>query len=332
MKKSIQPLSAVRRLTFFPVLAAGAWILYSYLGIDHEHDLSPALDAERRTFASREAGVLSYYADRSVKGRPLLLIHSINAAASPFEMRPIFDHYRKQRPVYALDLPGYGFSDRTDRTYSPTLFKDAIIALLQTQVKEEGPVDVVALSLGCEFAALAAKEHPELIRSLTFISPTGFTRRENKPAVQSASGRGVSDTALRFFQVPLWSQALYDLLVTKPSIRFFLRMNFEGEVNPQLLAYAYETTHRPGARFAPLHFISGKLFTSDIREAAYEQLTQPALVIYDYDPNVGFDHLPEMLNRFSNWHASRIVPTRGLPHWEKMPETAAALDSFWGSL
>jgi len=306
--------------------------MYSYFAVDHEIDLPPAVDAERRTFASREAGVLSYYVDRSAKGRPLVLIHSINAAGSPRELRPIFDHYRGQRPVYALDLPGFGYSDRTDRPYAPALYRDAILALLQTQVKEDGPVDLVALSLGSEFAASAALTQPELVRSVTMISPSGFTSRESKPAVQQASGQSISDWVLGLFRVRMWSQAFYDLLVTRPSIRFFLRMNFEGQVNEELVDYAYATSHRPGARFAPLHFVSGKLFTPNVREAVYESLTQPALVIYDYDPNVSFDELPGVLKRCSNWHASRIVPTRGLPHWEKPSETFAALDSFWGSL
>ena len=39
--------------------------------------------------------------------RPLLLLHSINASASAYEVKPLFEHYRQQRPVYAPDLPGF---------------------------------------------------------------------------------------------------------------------------------------------------------------------------------------------------------------------------------
>src|SRR5947207_8832310 len=85
--------------------AVGGWMSYSALRINHRHDMPPAIDAERRTFISPQAGMLSYYVDRKAVGRPLVLIHSINAAASAYEMKPIFDHYRGQRPVYALDLP-----------------------------------------------------------------------------------------------------------------------------------------------------------------------------------------------------------------------------------
>ena len=86
-------------------------------------DLTPALSGERRE-THRRAGRLSYYV--AGEGAPLLLIHSVNAAASAYEMRPIHERMKATRRVYTVDLPGYGFSDRSERTYdiacSPTPF------------------------------------------------------------------------------------------------------------------------------------------------------------------------------------------------------------------
>src|SRR5689334_16051533 len=90
---------------------AGSWIGYSAFFVNHHVSLPPAIDAERKQFLSKESGLLSYYADTSAEGTPLVLIHSINAAASSYEMRPLFNHFRTMRPVYALDLPGFGFSE-----------------------------------------------------------------------------------------------------------------------------------------------------------------------------------------------------------------------------
>jgi pimeloyl-ACP methyl ester carboxylesterase len=312
------------------VLAAiGGWIGYSALCIDHNHELPPALEAERRTFANQGGGILSYYVDRSAPGRPLVLIHSINAAGVAYEMLPLFEHYRAHRPVYAIDLPGFGFSDRSNRVYSPKLYTEAILDLLRTQVRETEPADVIALSLSSEFAALAAQVRPELFHSLTLISPSGLSSRKQKRASQQASAQGTSSLFYRLFSFPLWGQAFYDLIATKPSIQFFLRQSFEGQPDPGLIDYAYATAHRPGARFAPLYFVSGQLFTRDIRETVYEKLGLPVLVVYDYDAFVGFDELTGVLDRCPNWHAARIVPTRGLPHWEKLEDTVAALEKFW---
>lgn len=309
-------------------LPAG-WIAYSATQIDHRMTLPPALEAERHTLTSERAGELCYYADTRAAGRPLLLIHSINAAGSSYEMRPIFEAFRGTRPVYALDLPGFGFSERSERRYSPTLYRDAIVDMLTNGIGEAA--DVVALSLSSEFAASAALERPDRVASLAIISPTGFGYSQSAPSPQGAQSNGLSDRAYKVLAFPLWAQGLYDLLATRRSIRYFLQMNFVGAVDSGLEDYAYATTHQPGARHAPLHFVSGQLFTSDIRERVYVHLTQPALVIYDHDPNVRFDMLEAMLAAHPNWQAARVSPSLGLPQFEQMPALEAALRAFWGS-
>jgi pimeloyl-ACP methyl ester carboxylesterase len=307
-------------LLFASTTAAGGWLLYSRFGVNRRMTLPPAIDADQERFVGENTRFLSYYVDRKGTGRPLVLIHSINAAGSAYEMRPLFEQYRGKRPVYALDLPGFGFSERADREYTPTLYKEAILDLLRMKVGE--PADVVALSLGSEFAAMAALEQPDLFHTLTLISPTGFSERSGPPK---------NDGLLAFLRNPLWSQAVFDLLVTKGSIQYFLQMSFAGVVDPGLAAYDYLTTHQPGARHAPLHFVSGQLFTPTVRVEVYEKLTLPVLVIHDRDGFVRFDHLPATLRACPNWQAKLIVPTKGLPQFEKLTETTAALDEFWGA-
>lgn len=312
-------------------MAAGAWIAYSRFVVNHHAALPPAVDAERIRFRDERAGFLSYYADSSAAGRPLALIHSVNAAASAYEMRPIFESYRSKRPVYALDLPGFGFSERADRVYSPDLYAAAINAFLERVASTDDPADVVALSLGSEFAARAALSRPELFRSLTLISPSGLYRRESRNVNQRAEGEGWSDGARVVFRFPLWSQAFYDLLTTRASIRWFLQQSFVGDPHPGLVDYDYATAHQPGARFAPISFVSGKLFTPDALSSLYMKLTPsiPVLVLYDRDSFVRFDALPDLLRDRPNWRAQKIAPTLGLPQFERMEAVASVLGSFW---
>lgn len=300
--------------------AVAGGIAYSLFGVNHKVDLPPAIDAEQKQLLTETAGRINYYADESGVGTPLVLIHSINAAPSAHEMRPLFDHYRGQRPVYALDLPGFGFSDRSRRRYTPQLFTQAILEFLRQVLHQ--PADLIALSLGCEFAAMTALAEPHRVRSLTLISPTGLNAKDVD--VPEAVVYGV-------FSFPVWSQPVYDVLTSRASIQLFLGKSFVGEPPQQFLDYAYATSHQPGARFAPLDFLSGGLFTKGVRTAVYEKLTAPTLVIYDEDPNVRFDMLADLLQSNPRWVAARIQPTRGLPHWERLPETVAALEKFWGS-
>ncbi len=306
--------------------------IYSAVAIDHAVPLPSAIEAERRRLRSPQAGDLNYYLDERAPGRPLVLVHSVNAAASAYEMRPLFEHYRGQRPVYALDLPGFGFSERSDRAYSPTLYTAAILDLLREVASRWGAADVVALSLGSEFAARAALQQPELVRSLTLISPTGLTERTQANRSERAGASPAGARLHRLFLFPLWSQAIYDALASRLSIRYFLKMSFVGESDRELIAYDYATSHQPGARFAPFAFVSGLLFSPDIRESVYERLTTPVLALYDQDAFVRFDTLPAVLERNPHWRAARLDPSRGLPHFERRDDTTRVLDAFWQSV
>lgn len=329
--KDNEMLKALRNIALVIGGVVGGWIAYSRTQIKHDLPLPKAIDTNQETYTGRlTSRRISYYADTEGAGKPLVLVHSINAAGSAYEVKPIFEHYRGQRPVYALELPGFGFSERSDTEYSWRLYTDSIIEFLADIVGE--PADVIALSLGSEFVARAAHEQPHLFRSVAMISPSGFTERENKVASQRASDEGNSNGVYNVFANPLWSQAFYDLLATRVSIKYFLEQSFEGEPDVGLMDYGFITCHQPGARFAPLYFVSGQLFTPDIREAVYEHLTIPTLVIYDQDNFVSFDTLPDVVNRYDNWQAERITPTKGLPHFEKLSEVATTLDRFWSNL
>lgn len=314
-------------LAGLPLAVAGSWIGYSKLFVNHNVPLPDAIPAQRVVYAAKTGVNLNYYVDRRGDGRPLVLIHSINAAASAYEMGPLFQHFRQQRPVFALDLPGFGFSDRPDRVYSPAYYAESILDFLESQVQEAA--DVVALSLGSEFAARAAQARPELFHSLACISPSGLNKMNSGRASQRARMNGGEDRIYNVLANPLWEQPLYDLLTTRRSIQYYLNQSFVGPTAPGIVDYAYATGHQPGAKNAPLYFLSGRLFTPDIRTRTYEKLQIPALIIYDRDPFVRFDMLPELLQRNPNWQEARVVPSLGLPQFEKLPETAEALNNFW---
>jgi len=291
--------------------------------VAEEDGARPGLAAPHETLDSRRAGRIGYWADRSGDGRPLLLVHSVNAAPSAFEMQPLFAHYRGRRPVFAIDLPGFGTSERGDRPYTPELYAAAIEDVLAERVP--GPADVVALSLGAELAAAAALAQPERFASLVLISPTGLGAR---PLPGPDSGRGLG----RILRAPVLSDALFALLTTRPSIRYFLGKGFHGTPPAALLEAAHHTAHQPGAKFAPLTFLSFALFTPDARQRLYERVDAPVLALYDQDPNVSFEQLPELVRARPRWRAERIAPTRGLPHWEALEATTAAMDRFWAEV
>ena len=284
--------------------------------------LYPAIAADELLWPLPESGrVLCYH--RPGSGVPLLLLHSINAAPSAFEVSPFFATCSLQRPLYAPDLPGFGRSERRDRAYSPEFFARAVLEMIDSI--DSGPVDVLALSTTAEFAARAALLDRDRVRSLALISPTGMSRRRD-----GASPLGAP--LHRLLRAPAVGAGLFRLLRTRRSVRFFLNMAFEGRAPAAMVDYACATAAQPGASYAPFYFLSGQLFTPDAVGDLYLPLQQPALVLYDRDPNISFDYLDTVLEHNPRWRARRIPATRGLPHFDQPLKTQRALEEFWGTL
>ena len=295
--------------------------------------LPNAFSADKLSFNLVGFGRVGFYSDTTGTGRPLLLLTSVNAAASAYEMRPLFLAYRGTRPVYVLEWPGFGSSDRPDVRYTPDLMTRALEQMIDV-IGSEGSssaVDVVALSLGSEFAAravLGSYSGPR-IRSLALISPTGLS--EAKSAADLAAEPQNSANLYRTLSSPLLSGALYGLLSTPPVIDLFLRRSFVGAPDPGLESYAVLSTRQPGAVYAPLFFISGLLRTPDAYSELYSRLDTPTLVLYDRDGFVNFTRLPDLLAAKVSVRAVKVAPTLGLPQFEQLAQVTAALDAFWAA-
>jgi pimeloyl-ACP methyl ester carboxylesterase len=297
-------------------------------------DLPAALEGRRHTFDA--AGwPLSYYLDtQGGDGVPLLLIHSINAAASAYEVKPIYDHYRKQRPVAALDLPGYGFSERRAQRYTPRTMTDAIHAWVEHIVAETGhaQVDVLACSVACQYLARAAIERPERYRSVALVSPAGVDSQAGSDAQASADatrGRPWLYRALTGSRAV--SKTLFNGLATRASIRFFLEKTWGGkDVDPNVIDYAWRSAHQPGARHAPWSFLAGYLFSADAA-ALYRRIPQPVWLAYG------------TRSAFSDREARDIVERHGvstvvsfdagaLPHFQQLAAFVESYDAFAAKL
>lgn len=282
------------------------------------------LDTVPASLAAPEAKVVvqpdlsvAYYTRGPERERPVVLVHAVNAAASAAEMRPLFDRLSRSRRVMAVDLLGYGRSSRPRMRYTPRLMTAGVVALLD---ELDEAADVVALSLGCEFAARAANERPERVRSLTFISPTGL---------QSDQGRSLSMSWLGgVIRSQILGEAIFAMLASRVSINYFLGKSFVGPVDVAMTNAAHLTARQRNARFAPASFLEGALFTPNAVQELYERLTQPVLVIADQDPYTDFGALPSLVARKDNWRHERLAPNLGLPHFEKPDATTELITSF----
>jgi pimeloyl-ACP methyl ester carboxylesterase len=303
--------------------------------------LPAAVSGERREIRPAGTGRIAYYCARpdnagprddagpahSAHDTPLLLVHSVNAAASAKEMAPLYERMRLTRPVYALDLPGFGESERGDRLYTARLMTDALHAMRE-EIGREYPgakVDAVALSLSCEFAARAALERPGDWRSLALISPTGFegrTQRYGPPGTTLGKAwvRGVFD------RWP-WGGPIFRMLTSRPSVTFFLRKTWGSrDVDPELVRYSLLSAHQPGAQHAPYCFLSFQMFSADIN-TVYEALALPVWMTHGVRGDFVDYRGKTRVSGRHNWSID-VMQSGAMPHYELADEFAAGYLRF----
>jgi pimeloyl-ACP methyl ester carboxylesterase len=286
--------------------------------------LPAAVSGERFEFSSG-AGLLSAYV--AGEGQPLLLVHSVNAAASAAEVRPLHEYYRATRKVFSIDLPGYGFAERSDRPYTPRLMTDALHAMVEQIRTRCGPqpIDALAVSLSCEFLARAAVEAPAAFRSLALVSPTGFRGlRQWREPLGSTRAKPWLHKALCG---PGWGGALFRGLTRPGVIRYFLARTWGSHTIDEVLwEYNVHTTRAPGAEHAPLHFLSGGMFSADIH-TIYESLKLPVWMSHGIRGDFTDYRGKVIVEPRSNWSFT-VFPTGALPYFEVAEQFDAAYDAF----
>lgn len=260
-------------------------------------------------------------------GPPLVLVHSVNAAASAAEVRPLFEDRLATHTVYAPDLPGFGSSPRGPRDYSPRLMTDAVLAVLRAVRERHGPAPLpaLAISLGSEFLARAASEQPGWFERLALVSPTGLNgdalRRGPPGTTREVPGM------LPLLSVPLWSQALFNGLTRPGVVRYFLERTWGGKsIDEAMWDYAVRTAREPGARFAPLAFLSGRLFSADIGRV-YESLALPVWVSHGTRGDFTDYRAKRHLEGRPQWRFD-VFEGGALPYFEHREAFAKALEAF----
>jgi len=102
---------------------------------------------------------------------PALCVHGLEGSSRNWT--DLMDLLRSQLTCDALDLPGFGDSPpRPDGRYSIAAFAQTVIALIERRgPKYRGPVHLIGNSLGGAVCVKVTATRPDLVRTLTLISP-----------------------------------------------------------------------------------------------------------------------------------------------------------------
>jgi len=124
---------------------------------------------------------LEYPGVNGAAREPALCVHGLEGSSRNWT--DLMDLLRPRLACDALDLPGFGDSPpRPDGRYSIAALAQTVIALIERRGR--GPVHLIGNSLGGAVCVKVAASRPELVRTLTLISPALPDPRPRRDLVQ----------------------------------------------------------------------------------------------------------------------------------------------------
>lgn len=176
------------------------------------------------------------HVDARGSGEPMLLLHGFGASTILWE--PVIDELAKHRRVVAIDLNGFGWSERPDDPAAYTLEGQERMVLGVADALGFERFDLAGHSYGGAISIFLASRHPERVRSLVLVDsalPTyASARRQGRFRSRVFAGIYVRTLGLNRRRVRRGLEESYadDSKVTPERVRAYLdRLRVEGVVD-----------------------------------------------------------------------------------------------------
>jgi pimeloyl-ACP methyl ester carboxylesterase len=242
---------------------------------------------------------------------PILLVHGYGASTASYA--PVLDELAAQHRVIAVDLPGFGSSDRLAGDYSPGALADVLVEILDQ--KKVGKVHLVGHSWGASVALAFALRHPDRLERLVLIS--GWVYDDQLLPV------------MRWSRVPVLGEILYALFYREATgEKLYLNFYDPKLVTEKMVDEVERHMAREGTLAAALAAARGMRFA----ERDYPKVAAETLLLWGREDRVARLGFGERLARELP-HARLVVfPRCGhIPMLECRGETAGALREFLGA-
>jgi pimeloyl-ACP methyl ester carboxylesterase len=254
------------------------------------------------------AGARVHYVDRG-SGEPVVLLHGF---ASSLEIwSHLISELAREHRVVAVDLKGFGWTDRPEGDYSPRAQAQLVWALLEKRGIERAAL--VGHSWGASVALAMALSAPERTTRIGLYDAWAYEAQLSF-AFRWSRSIGVGEMLLRLYDSN-WARSQLALGFHKP-----------GQLTPDLVKKLKARMDRPGARAAALATLRGMHFVE--QQARYTTLRRPALVLWGQDDSIA---APAFGRHLASDLAGELVvfPRCGhFPMIEATEASNAALKSF----
>jgi pimeloyl-ACP methyl ester carboxylesterase len=273
--------------------------------------ISDPLPAEERVVVGERGQLRVIDKNPSGARETVLLVHGYGSSSASYG--PVIDALAAHMRVLAIDLPGFGQSDRRDGDYTPDALADVLAEVLTQKGVQRA--HVVGHSWGSSVVLAFARRHPDRLDRLVIIS--GWVYDEQLlPIMRWASVPGLGEILYGAFYRNAIGERLY-LNFVDPNL---VTQRVVDEVEKQMAL--------DGAVAAALAAARGMHRFSET-ERDYRTIKHPTLLLWGREDRVARVAFGERLARELPHARLVVLPRCGhIPMWECTGETAAALTEF----
>jgi pimeloyl-ACP methyl ester carboxylesterase len=173
---------------------------------------------------------------------PVLFLHGFASALTQWRsnLMPISQFHT----VYAIDLVGFGASEKAAASYNVALWVEQVYDFWRTLIGR--PVVIVGHSLGALVALTAAATHPDMVQGLALITLPAARQELLSGQFQAIAGRLES-----WLAQPLLIRPIFSLLKRRSVLRSVLKMaytNVENITEELVESFALPALDRGAAR------------------------------------------------------------------------------------
>lgn len=142
-------------------------------------------------------------------GKPLLLIHDMNAASSGFEWSQMIPRLKDSYTVYTIDLLGFGRSEKPNMTYTNYLFIQLISDFIKSEIGHR--TSVIATGGSAAIPVMACASNAELFDQIMLINPYSLLDCSQMPGKSAKYYKFIVD-------LPILGTLLYHIASSRQAV------------------------------------------------------------------------------------------------------------------
>jgi pimeloyl-ACP methyl ester carboxylesterase len=252
------------------------------------------------------------FTHRQGRGTPVLLVHGF--LLSHYVWRRVIPRLAEEHDVIAIDLPGFGESDRPrpdDFRYDPLGYMETVVGVLDALELERAAI--VGHSLGAAIALVTAARRPERVTRLGLVNPLVYPFKLPAEALP--------------LMVPGLGPTLFRTLYTRGLVGRYMRNHVYHDpalVTDEWIDYVWERLNRP-LGFEAAHAVMRSCTDPRIVAESLRLVRAPSLIAWgEGDKLFASEHGQRLAGELAGSEL-HIIAECGHAPAEEQPEALLAL-------